>query len=237
MLGGVLMRQAIALLALSSIAAFFSGSRVLASYIPPASFPAGTTEYQILFVTSGSVSSEISNIATYNAFATSSAALDPSLPATTWDAIVSTASVYTNTNAPSSAGIPVYNTAGQLITNLGLYTGNILSALPQYDENGNLAANEFTLTGSDYLGYPDNPAGTVNGRTLGYTSLGNTGESIAQWIEYGFSGYNYSGPIFALSAPISLAASPEPASMTLLGAGFLAIGGFALRRRGQLATR
>src|ERR1700744_4626362 len=57
-----------------------------ADFVPPP----GVTDYRLIFVTADGTSATSANIADYNSFATSEAALDPNLPSTTWTAVAST---------------------------------------------------------------------------------------------------------------------------------------------------
>ena len=165
------MRQSIAVLVVSLVAAIHAAT-IQASSLPPASYPAGATEYEILFVTSGTINPTSGNPSTYNAFVTSQANQAGSiLPSgLTWNAVVSTQLImqtgiirtihnYSASGlAPSSAGIPVYNTAGQLITNLGLYSDSQLSALPEYNQFGNVEQTAVA-TGSNASGTGSDPLG------------------------------------------------------------------------------
>ena len=98
-----------------------------------------------MFVTSGTISPTSSTLSTYDSFVTSQAnAAGSILPSgLTWNAVVSTQlnlstgpikstrDYNATTNAPSTAGIPVYNVNGQLITNSGLYSDTQISAMPE----------------------------------------------------------------------------------------------------------
>ncbi|HEV8000772.1 MAG TPA: hypothetical protein VGP63_12885, partial [Planctomycetaceae bacterium] len=238
------MRKAVAVVASSLIAAVaFPASHVMASFVPPASLPDGATSYQILFVTSASISPELRGIAAYNTFATSQAnASGGFLPSgLTWNAVVSSdlylsgsniiPPVSAAANAPSSAGIPVYNTQGQLITNLGLYSGNLVSALPEYNQEGVLDQT-IVATGTDQFGdVGQYPLGQGAGWNFGADYLGTATQSNGYWLFVDVQGtFNPMYPIYALSNPIPLS-SPEPASLSLLASGFLAFGGFQFSRR------
>jgi hypothetical protein len=244
-------RKAVAVVASSLIAAVaFPANHVMASFVPPASLPDGATSYQILFVTSASISTETQGIAAYNTFATNQAnASGGYLPSgLTWNAVASTGlylsgsnfilPVSAASNAPSSAGIPVYNTQGQLITNLGLYSDNLVSALPEYNQEGVLDQTIVT-TGTDQFGdVGQYPLGTAGGYNMGADYLGTATQSNAYWLFVDVQGtFNPRFPIYALSNPIPLS-SPEPASLSLLASGFLAFGGFRFaRRRRRTAAR
>ncbi len=91
------------------------------------------SEYQILFVTSGTTTATSSNIADYNNFVTQQATLAPGdigdiVPAgTTWTAIISTAASAAITNAPDR--FPVYDTQGKLLSNNDIYSAFSLAPI------------------------------------------------------------------------------------------------------------
>jgi PEP-CTERM motif len=223
---------------------------VVGSTIPPTSFPAGATEYEILFVTSGTVSPASGTLSTYNAFVTAQAnAAGSILPSgLTWNAVVST-QVITQagiirtihnfnaaSNAPSAAGIPVYNANGQLITNLGLYSNTQISSMPEYNQFGSMEQTAVA-TGSNGAGTFDNPLGTSGAWNVGQSSLGGSAKTAGQWINStAESGANAEFAIYALSAPILIrpTITPEPTTLTLLATGVLGYCGYRrLRRRTQ----
>jgi hypothetical protein len=240
------MRKSIAVLVMALVAAGSHAATVDASPLPPASFPAGATEYEILFVTSGTISPTSGLPSTYNAFVTSQASAAGSiLPAgQTWNAVVSTQLVTTSgiihtvhnysasSLAPSVAGIPVYNTAGQLITNLGLYSSSQLSALPEYNQFGSLEETAVA-TGSNAAGTGSNPLGSSSWN-VGENNLGNSSNTTAKWINStAESGADAEFAIYALSAPIEIPhiIAPEPTTLTLLGTGLMAYCGYRRLKR------
>jgi hypothetical protein len=221
---------------------------VLASPLPPASLPAGATEYEILFVTSGTISPTSGSPSTYNAFVTSQAnAAGSILPSgLTWNAVVSTQLVTqagiirsihnfnAATNAPSTAGIPVYNANGQLITNLGLYSNSQISAMPEYNQFGSMEQTAVA-TGSNAAGAFDNPLGTSGTLNIGQSNLGGSSNTTGQWINSTAENANDAFAIYALSAPILIhpTSTPEPMTLTLVGTGVLAYCGFRRLLRGR----
>lgn len=242
------MRQSIAVLFVSLIALGIQTPAAKASQLPPATYPAGATEYEILFVTSGTINPNSGNPSTYNAFVTAQAnAAGSILPSgVTWNAVVSTQMItqagiiktihnYSASGlAPSTAGIPVYNTAGQLITNLGLYSGGQLNSLPEYNQYGNLEETAVA-TGSNAAGTGSNPLGASGNWNVGQSSLGNSSSTTAKWISSeAENGLNDAFAIYALSAPIKIRPSvtPEPTTLTLIGTGLMAYCGYRRLKRG-----
>jgi hypothetical protein len=229
--------RSFALQALVAFAAFLLlDDRAIASFIPPSGLPPGS-KYEILFTTSDTTVATSSNIATYNNFVTSEAALNTALPVTHWHALVSTSSVAARLNAPSSASIPVYDTLGNLITNSGLYSGLPLS-VPGTDEFGNgRTSSDFVWTGSTTSGDPASFL-YAGGTGTWYTGDGRTSWTGTGWIGYGFE-QSSPGPdqhslhLYALSDPIS---TPEPASLTLLCASVIAFGAFRVGCRRPMAN-
>jgi hypothetical protein len=245
------MRKLFAVFALSLFAATSGFARcAVASTLPPASFPAGATEYEILFVTSGTTSPTSGQISNYNSFVTSQAnAAGSILPSgLTWNAVVSTQFTTTvgivhtihtanaSSNAQSVAGIPVYNTAGQLITNLGLYSDTQISAMPEYNQFGNLEQTAVA-TGSSAAGSSSNPLGNAAGAwNVGQSNLGGSSTTTAQWLSSNAaSGADNAFAIYALSAPIMIRPQvvPEPTTLTLIGTGLLAYCGYRRLKHGR----
>ena len=208
----------------------------IASVIPPSGL-APASQYQLIFVTAGpqpqqdlggTIFGTSTDIATYNAFVAAQAAINPSLPTTTWHAVVSTSAINANVNAPSN-GLPVYNTHGELVAPAatGLYTSVLTTAI-RYDQNGltaytsvNPAANLWT--GSDTAGNAATPLGTAT------PTYGNALMTDSRWV----NGSTYGATLlplhlYALSGPITVV--PEPSTSLLTGSAAVLVT-FALRRR------
>jgi PEP-CTERM motif len=221
-------KRIVSLSLLSAAAVTLSAGRLVADPLPPTSFPAGTTQYEILFETSGFTPATSEDISTYNSLVQSEvtpalAALDP---VANWHAIMSTYTVSAATNAPSVPGIPVYTTTGQLLTDAGLYSGILeptLNTTPNITENGKVGF-ELVWTGAATITptHPDAQFGEP------FTTFG--------WLNAGQFQDTNDQSLYALSGPIDVPNStPEPASLALLGTGLLAVGTVrGWRRRAML---
>ena len=193
--------------------------------------------YEIAFVTKDTTTATSSNIAVYNSFVTAEANLSAPLAAlgVSWNAIVSTGGVGgvdADVNAPFTAGIPVYNTQGQLVADSGtpLYSGTLLNPIfyDQYGNSNTLSAwTGSTSSGTaDPVNYMDAPSGNTEMGAPVFTNSTWLANFVASQV--GANGIVQEGAIYALSSPIK---TPEPASLTLLGAALLGLGGFFLARR------
>jgi hypothetical protein len=201
-----------------------------ADFVPPA----GVTEYRLIFVTADPTTATSSNIAEYNSFATSEAALNPDLPSTTWTAVASTDAVSAASNiacTPDCSNIPIFLVDGTKVatSSTALFSAATVSLLNGIDEdqNGNFVFG-YVWTGS----FSD---GTQNIQTIDSepydSTLGNGGP-----IEFGYAGNtdgtaldsgeewpaDGSEPIYAISGVISTV--PEPMTASLLGFAGIATG-------------
>ncbi|MGD9723196.1 MAG: hypothetical protein AB7O59_17825 [Pirellulales bacterium] len=207
-----------------------------AAVIPPIGLAPGAS-YQLIFVTADIHDALSDDIAIYNAFVTTEAALGtPSgLPTATWTAVASTAAVDANVNAPSGL-LPVYNTAGQQVAGpgVGIYTGT-LDNLVAYDQHGDVAlsAQDFDVwTGSDFQGFgvPDATMGALTNETeIGHVALDST------WLQFDIhlqtSEILFRKPLYALSSTLTVPEIPEPATITLLGTALAMLVGRGIWRR------
>jgi hypothetical protein len=224
------MQKSIAVFLLAAFAVL-SATQLVAQVIPPIGLAPGSP-YQLIFVTADTTTSGSSNIADYNAFVTSEAALSPSLPLATWHVVGSTASINANVNAPSG-GVPVYNTQGiEVASAAGIYTGSLLNpvASDQYGDNSSF----FVWTGStpSGVGDPNFTLGNLDTAVVGVSTL-----STASWMQSSLPhALLHEEPVYALSN-ILTAPTPEPATITLLGSALLVLGGFRLRQRRRGARR
>jgi len=229
--------------------AFLAPLPTLGNIILP-NLPAGS-EYELVFVTRGARDATTPYIADYNSFVIAQALQNPNLPqGITWNAIASAAGdihgfgmMDACQNAPFSASIPVYNTAGQLVANAPtpLYNANgtLINAIG-YDQFGN-AWISVVWTGSNVDGTSDRPLGGQSEYGMpqrgesAYKGRDNPGNLDDTWLSGGFDSQIFACPLYALSSPITVTA-PEPGTLTLLTAGTIALGACALRRRWMKAA-
>ncbi len=200
------------------------------------------SQYQIAFLTSAGTTATSTNIADYNSFVTSQAALSSSLPTgVTWTAMVSTPSTSLTSNSVTHSNVPIYNTYGQLVVSNGTTVWSSSYANPiDYTQNGQIAQS---LPYVNDGGHRDNvwvgELGLWNyfsGPPTGWATSGNiTPSSCAEYgigDEIPFSNTlpsnEYYG-LYALSSPITVV--PEPSTLVLLGIAVIGLVGFAWRRK------
>ena len=127
-------------------------------------------------------------------------------------------------NAPTYSDVPIYNTLGQLIASgsAELWSG-VLENPIDGDQYG-LPPTSYVWTGTNSNGTAAAGLGTV------YATVGLTNTGFA----FDFAGDPTDNVLsmYALSSPITVPTPvPEPAVLTLLGAGMLAWGAVCMRRR------
>jgi hypothetical protein len=221
-----------------ALAATLLGGRAMADVILPtqAQLSAlGATEYQIAFVTTDTTSGTSGLESTYNNIASTDAAEDGILNGlgVTWTAITSTiaGSTYTDasTNAPTYAGVPIFNTAGQLVLadgeSLYAYTSTLQDPIKYNQYGAPVPPPDFVLTGGFAGGPHAGPLGENFATTGDFTSTSLT------WNTYVSLPYGHMAPVYALSSVI-----PEPGTLTLLSTALLGLGAFYLRRRRAKAS-
>ena len=181
--------------------------------------------YRLAFITSTATDATSTDINYYNTFVSNVAGGVPQLAAlgTTWKAIGSTASIDARDNTgtnPASTGVPIYTLAGVRIANnnADLWDGTIQSPLNVWEDG--TAAPAIAWTGSVASGtvFAGFALGTVSG-----VRGGNDGFTDSNWIDYGWQDVTTDYGLYAMS---DVLVAPEPATMSLL-----AIGGLALLRR------
>jgi hypothetical protein len=178
--------------------------RPAAAAVTLPNLPPGS-QYQIAFVTADTEPATSANIADYNAFVTSEAApLTALLSAgVTWKAVVSTATVNANANAPWESGVPVYDTLGFAIAfgSSGLYQPELQAPI-----NGNQFGLEETTgvyTGSDYTG-TGIPNETVGGPNLATVAYGASTLTNSQWAFIATGNGTTASAIYGLSSVITV---------------------------------
>lgn len=197
--------------------------------------PAGVSAYRLAFLTDATTDATSGDIATYNALVASEAALNLGLPAASWTAIASTASISAAANIACGAGCtandPIFLVDGTEVatSTAALFAGAILHTI---DENATGASsNAYVWTGSN------NDGSAAVGSELG---SGNpiTGESseflyliLGQnlLLNQGLApGSTATFPLYAISGEITV---PEPMSASIFGLGAIAAGLTRLTRR------
>ena len=233
-------RRNASLLGASTALALLLGlpSLAQAAFIPPAGVP----EYRLIFITADQIAGTSSSIATYNNFATSEAALNPSLPSTVWTAVASTDSISAVNNiacTPACTNIPIYLVDGTEVaaSSTALFnaaTTSLLAGIGETQNGGGLAG--YAWTGSFSTGLPAITAATSTDSTLGsaggISEYGLAGNTDGTAIDNGSYSNSTSQSIYAISGVIAGSQPvPEPVSASLLAVGGLATGWFGRNRR------
>jgi hypothetical protein len=219
------------------------GSSAVAGIVVPTGLSPGS-KYYLAFVTQGTHNAVSTNIADYNSFAQSQAALNPSLTGTnegvTWKALGSTASV----SAVSNLGLgefPIYLLNGMTKIADGvsdLWDGSIDAALNRNQFLGTV--DDFVLTGTGSDGNPSlalgNTESSMMSNLIGGTVLsGWTSFTNGFWVAApnGFDPGD-SRRFYAFSSLLTVPA-PEPSGATL--ATWAAVGLLAAGRRRYSSQR
>ncbi len=184
-------------------------------------------QYHLAFVTSAWATATSTNIADYNAFVTNAANAVPELVAlnTEWFVIGSTSTVSAreNTGTDVSPGLPIFLLdASKLVDDYGdLWDATIDVPLNRTEIDTVLQIDRTKVfTGTGTWGAIDGlPLGNSPNVTYGYAGFTNN-----EWIRAANIPASGVAHFYALSAPLT--AIPEPATLSLL-----ALGGLALMRR------
>ena len=116
------------LIAAVGTAVFMGSSRHLLAQVTLPNLPPGS-QYEIIFATSTETAVSSGSLGFYNSFVSTSAGTLNSLlpPGVTWHAVASTGAAPNDAkdNAPSAAGIPIYNTHGIEVSPGNLYSGAV----------------------------------------------------------------------------------------------------------------
>jgi hypothetical protein len=199
----------------------------------PAGLSPGDT-YQLVFVTAGTTNAQSTNIADYNSFVQTEAALNAILTGTdigvTYSAIGSTLSVDANTNALVSAPVYIVDGSALVATGYGdMWDGTL---------NAPISQNQFgaTLTsGNVWSGSLSVGTVTTTCCWLGATEIGvqqGRSDLTSGWLTNGGAAVaTGQGNMFALSSVITVSAVPVPAAVWLFGSGLLGLVGVARRKK------
>jgi hypothetical protein len=227
-------------IAITAVAFALSPIHLHASAITvPTGLNPGDT-YRIVFVTSDTRDATSTNIDDYNTFVTAAANRDAGLAAlaSRWYALASTPSVDAYQNAAIFSPIPIYNTAGQLVSPGYIYLPSSLPFLHAiwYTETGE-ETTTVVWTGT-------NPDGT---RAI--TSIRGWGPLGTTFVQYGMnstlierwtvaSNQISSGPstdlnpFYGISEVLTVPQpTPEPATSAMIGIGALFAMGYGRMRR------
>ena len=201
------------------------------TFTQPSGLAVGSS-YRLVFVTSNVYDATATTISTYNTDVTGDAAANAALPATTWAAIASTATTDASTNAACAiagcANDPLFmvNGAEVAATLADFFAGTTSITVT---EAGNAYTGGYVWTGSN----ADGTAATGNELGATYPEVGApTAAGSGNGLTVGITDQNIIlQSLYAISAPIVVTATPEPASAPLLAVGAALLAALGLRRR------
>lgn len=188
--------------------------------------------YQLVFVTEGTTNALSTNIADYNSFVQTQAALNPTLTGTdigvTYTAIGSTSTIDANVNAVVSGPVYLVDGSALVATNFSDFWDGTLNQAISKDQHGS-TVNNVAWTGSEADGTA--AIGQELGLATGSTFFGSSSATDATWIHNAaFGNKSTLIPMYALSSVIT-APVPVPAAVWLFGSGLLGLVGIARRKK------
>jgi hypothetical protein len=202
-----------------------------------------------MFITTDTTDGTSSDIADYNSFANTEAALNALLPTTTWSAVVSTptTNAIDNTDGGSTgdaaytsdpiflvdgtevvASLENFFAASDYLTNSNFENSLMINPISE-DQNGNQVQGGYIWSGSNEDGSTaiGNEMGSADPQTWGFYGDGSP------YVAFPFSN-DADLPVIAISAPILVGTPvPEPASAPILAAGAAMLAGIGIRRRSR----
>jgi hypothetical protein len=242
---------------------------VMAQADPAFTLPVGLSpgeQYRLMFVTTNTTPGDDNLIADYNSFVSTDAALNPSLPSTTWKAVASTSTVSAATNidcGTSCDALPVFLVNGTQVANSsgtgtnGLFSGALLVPI-NVTESGTSAPtgypNFYVWTGSTpsggiapinsySYGGPSDDEFTVTyngplGTATPYPTVGDDQSSDDEAFNFGSNAGEDTQGLYAISGALTVPGASVPAPG---GAPLFLLGGlvaFVARkfRRGERQT-
>ena len=197
-------------------------------------------KYYLAFVTNGTILGTSSNIADYNSFAQTQAALVPSLTTisgspVTWKAAVSTTSVNAFTNL-GLGSFPIYRIDGVQIATGGadLWDGSLANAInvDQYENSYGGGVTAWTGSNSNGTGYALF-GGYEMGGASGNSITGAVNSTSGSWMTVGGPNSGNVNRVYAFSSQLVVPV-PEPASVSVALCS-VALVGWSLRRRARKA--
>jgi hypothetical protein len=202
---------------------------------PPIAWPVGTNPstgqpwkpgdpYQLVFVTSTTVSGSSPNLSTYNTFVNSVAATStlPGVSNLLWRAIASALNqipaIPARTNAMVSA--PVYLVDGTTLVATGysdLWDGSILNPINKDQNGADVVSGTQVWTGcanadGTPANFPTGPFYRCLGSTVAYAQFGLVGSTDSQWINSGELPFGNANRMYAVSGVLTV---PPPSNVVI----------------------